>query len=257
MIFQKIRDWFIRHPHPQGLLFDIVFFIANGVIWNPIFQFAVPADKTGNPNPLFAWFLMAAVAAQALGAFLKRPALQTRLFPLSRPESADNGFFALMFIPLALHFILFFTVPALSAGALPFYFPVWALVFGAIPTVLTARALIPRKIPYAQEAQSEGKNWAGREAVGNLLLVFSAVVLQAYFQEAMVGGTGDLRHAHILIRLIVSGLLFIPFLLFYLPPRLLFLVEDGGRGRTWLRILLVQFPLTLHVLFPFNSVKTW
>lgn len=257
MIFQKIRYWMKHHPHPQGLLFDALFFVANGILWNPIFRLAVPADKTGNPTEIFAWFLMAAVAAQGLGAFLKRPALQIRLYPSGGEKDRGTFIFVSMLVPLVLHFLIFFIAPALGAGALPFRFPTWAIVFGAIPTILVVRALIPRKIPYAEESQTTGKNWAGLEAIGNFLLVFSAVVLQAFFQESMVGGTGNLRHAALPVRLIVSALLFIPFLLFYLPPRLLFLVEDGGRGRTWLRIVLVQFPLTLHVLFPFNVQKHW
>ncbi|MBN8217799.1 MAG: hypothetical protein J0L75_14235 [Spirochaetes bacterium] len=38
-------------------------------------------------------------------------------------------------------------------------------------------------------------------------------------------------------------MLFPLFILCYLPPRLLFFVEDGREGRTWKRILALSFAL--------------
>ena len=38
-------------------------------------------------------------------------------------------------------------------------------------------------------------------------------------------------------------LMTVPFAIFYLAPRMLFLAEDFRRGGTWLRILLVAAPM--------------
>jgi hypothetical protein len=51
------------------------------------------------------------------------------------------------------------------------------------------------------------------------------------------------------MRILLAVLMTVPFSIFYLAPRVLFLFEDYRCLRTWLGVLLVMAPLAARVVF--------
>ena len=51
------------------------------------------------------------------------------------------------------------------------------------------------------------------------------------------------------MRILLVVLMTVPFSIFYLAPRVLFLFEDYRYLRTWIGVLVVMLPLALRVIF--------
>lgn len=258
-----------------GLFFDLATLggtlAVSFLVWSPVYQVAGPVDHTFLPGPTMAWLFFGAALTQIFGALLKAPGMQGRCFPHD-----SRGPFHFIYLRnwkviglLIAHLFLFLFLLILAIntpeakkvfapGQLPRILS-WLLLFAtALPTTAVAAALVVRFPPWP--GPSALWEWAG-----NLLLIFSAVVIQAWFQENVL--------AHMALARIRDGdtlrpgdpasyggllgqlaVLFPMFLFLYLPPRLLFLIEDGHRRRSWALMFATTFLLWV---FPFFMAPRW
>lgn len=94
----------------------------------------------------------------------------------------------------------------------------------------------------------------GIEIVGTEFLSISAILLGAVFWEPMAEWmmSNSVKLEPLLLnlvgRVVMVGCQVTLFAVFYIPARLLFLVEDAGRLGTWVRFSVVLLPLAWHVL---------
>ncbi|MBN8217798.1 MAG: hypothetical protein J0L75_14230 [Spirochaetes bacterium] len=184
--------------HRHGLAFDLAAlagaFLLSTLLWSPLFQFAEPLGNTMTPAPILAWLILAAAVAQFLGTLLKAGPLQARLFPGEKPPRSHFRLLADWKILLLLGghgflfpFLLVLAGNSPAAGSLmkPGNFPAplaWALFLCLfVPTLSACAALV---LPFPRGGRLA--NLLVREWAANLLLVFSAVVVQAWFQEAIL-----------------------------------------------------------------------
>lgn len=257
-------------PQIHGLAFDGAVFLGtlffSWILLSPVFQAAKPRGSGMNLGFSFAILLAVAAFAQIPGALLKWGPLAARM---GIDEPGRWRFRNLARLPAALllpaHLILFFVMMVLvinipeakswsTPGALPRIVGILFLAGMTLPTLATAWALVaPAPAPCSWFRHPAG------EWIGNGLLIFSMAVLQAFFQENLLSGISvtsplapdfDVRSGYDWGRMAGPLLLLFPlFILFYLPPRILFLVEDWNRGRTWVRILGLNFLLWIFQVF--------
>lgn len=254
---QKGRRRFLPLDY-RGLVFDLVVFVFN------VFLVRLVTRRVGRLLSLtylrddphaarsLLYLVSAASAAQLVGAWLKRRPLQARL--LTRGEDVPGAFGCL----LILHFSLTLVTGAGVAALLPFEATGGAtlLVFflSMIPTALVWRALTPYKKPPARD-------WRGSraaEAVADICLFAYMLVNLAIWNTVTSGanppasGPGDLTE-RALGFLILSPVI----LLFYIPPRLLFLVEDYKYRATWLSMLLAVAPVAYRLIYGVSPNTDW
>ncbi len=250
----------------HGLFYDtmliVMDFVFYSCLWAPVYHAAKPVDATFRPGTVLAYLILASALAQAAGSLLKAGAMQARLYPLNTGYAT----FALLKnwkldAALLMHVFLFFSMLVL-AGTAPGIEPIikaiprgsavaWIIFLSLFtPSIAVLAALL---VPLTRHVKEVSRNARCREWAGNLLLVFSAVVIQAWFQGILLRlmgsariASGDTAPVMALGQIIV---IFPLFLLVYLPPRIMFLAEDSLRGRTWLRILVINFILCLRFYF--------
>jgi hypothetical protein len=242
------RRW--RPPNYRGLIFDLAVFAFN------VFLVRLVTRRVGrllsltflrdDPRAARSLLLLisAASAAQLLGAWLKRRPLQARL--LARREVVGGAFGCL----LILHFSLTLVTGAGVAALLPSEPTGGAMVLvfflSMIPTGLVWRAMTPYKKPPAPDWRSS----RAAEAVADLCLFAYMLVNLAVWNTVTSGanlpasGLSDLA-GRALGFLILSPVI----LLFYIPPRLLFLVEDYKYRVTWVSMTLAVAPVAYRIIF--------
>lgn len=201
--------------------------------------------------------LLVALLAQLGGAWLKGPHLGQRLahsVERDSPDLLDRAMQALLF----LHFILFALVTLMGlilAGIAPIDFgDAWvalSLAVAALTTIIVWQAGMPPKEAQLQDSiggEEAGFN-AGSEYLGDALLWISVSIITSTFWGMLIGDVGTAvgigLNLRALVLLLASSFLFV---VFYLPARYLFLVEDYRSPLTWLQMWLVMAPLTRLVL---------
>ncbi len=266
----KIKRWSAALKNipagAQGSFYDYMVLAAGLILfsaaWSPIYNAARPVDNTFRPGDTLAKLMIASAAAQAAGSLLKAGGLQVRLrasnpgystFSILRNWKID----AVLLMHLLLFFSMFFLALAASCFE-PFMnsiphgaFVAWMLFLCSfIPVAFVMVSLL---VPFGRNKTESDTGIKYREWIGNVLLVFSAVVIQAWFQGVLLTLMGRSR--------VISGetsmeaaigqlaVLFPLFLLVYLPPRVMFLVEDYSMKRTWMRVILINFVLALRYFF--------
>ena len=200
--------------------------------------------------------LVVALTTQLLGALMKTGPLQYRLSGTSPRHTADliDKFMSLL---IFLHFILFTIICLMSLallgvvdleGAASSGEDIWvavSLLIGGLLTYTVWRAgkrtdRVPTKMikyPIAQEALADGLLWI---SVSIITRFFWEIW---YIEIETARGIGFSQRGIVL--LVSLSLLFV---VFYIPSRYLFLVEDYRYGRTWVRMWVAMLPLAWLVL---------
>jgi len=239
----------------RGLIFDLAVFLFNvflirlltrrvgGLMLQTYLRDDEQAART------FFYIITAAMAAQIVGAALKRRPLQARM--AARGEKTADNFGCLLILHFALTLVTGAAILALSplgpSGG-------WiALLFFLclVPTALVWRAMTPYGKPPAPDWRSS----RAVELVADLCLFAYMLVNLAVWNTVTSGSAtrvacvGDL-FSRLLGFVILSPII----LLFYIPPRLLFLVEDWKYRATWISMTLAVAPVAYR--FIIGTLKT-
>lgn len=221
-------------------VFDVAVLIANIALVGPLTRLVRSGEDI---SPLFGGLLLAGCLAYAAGAGLKRRPLQHRM---SRQPSW-SGWALLFFLVLGtMHLGVFGLAAILGVEGLRLSGPLAGVVgvtAGLAPTCLAVYALLPmRHTPADGDALSR---W--REPAADVGLWFGTVILFALWEGAIVPAVAGKAGGHLLLSILLVALMTVPFAIFYLAPRMLFLAEDFRKGSTWLRIGLVALPLAWRI----------
>jgi len=245
-------------PNYRGIIFDLAVFVFNVFLVRLSTRYVgrllsltyIKDDPQAARSLLYV--VSAASAAQLVGAWLKRRPLQTRL--LLRGEGVPGAFGCL----LILHFSLTLVTGAGIAALLPFEAKggttVLVMLLSMIPTALVWRALTPYSKPPARDWRSS----RATETFADLCLFAYMLVNLAIWNTVTSGanlpvsGLGDLFE-RALGFLILSPVI----LLFYIPPRLLFLVEDYKYRLTWISMTIAVAPVAYRVIFGVAPAVDW
>jgi hypothetical protein len=240
----------------RGLLFDLAVFVVNvflvRLLTRRVGRLLSLTFLSDDPQASHSLLIIisVALAAQLVGAYLKRRPLQARL--LTQPDSDES--------PLGCLIILHFTLTLVtSAGIVALLLPkssggVTVLVFflSMIPTALVWRAITPYKKP----PEPDWRNSHAVEIVADLCLFAYMLVNLAVWNTVTAGS--NVRAASVgdvFSRALGFVLLSPVILLFYLPPRLLFLVEDYKYPATWISMTLAIAPVAYRMIIgsPLNG----
>jgi NADH:ubiquinone oxidoreductase subunit 6 (subunit J) len=233
----------------RGLLFDLAVFVVNVFLVRLLTHYVgrllsltfLSDDKQAAHRLLI--IVLAASAAQLVGAVLKRRPLQARL--LAQHDGGGEAFGCFMILHFALTLITSAGIVALLSSEASGATTVLVFFLSMIPTALVWRAITPYKKP----PQPDWRNSRAVEIVADLCLFAYMLVNLAIWNTVTSGsniraaGVGDL-----LSRALGFVLLSPVILLFYLPPRLLFLVEDYKYKATWVSMTLAVAPVAYRVI---------
>jgi len=234
------------------------------------FYYAFFAPKAGT-NPLEYVFrdrwvgavMLAAWAAQRLGGWLKRLPLQRRLAEragqagyVSPLEAAEGQILIFTGWHALISPILFFAgvanlLPELNAlDSDTHWWVVLLMIAGVavslVPTVFVRLALAPLKAPTAAPAWRSGRS---AEVAADQLLVFSYLVLSLtiFGSPALFQGTKPFRPNGVLEWMValflLAPLLWIALTWFFVPFRMLLLIDELGTWKSRLSLLLGMAPI--------------
>lgn len=223
----------------HGLLFDTAVFLGGWLL------LAInPAEMA---EPWLGALLLTAVAAQAAGAHFKRHHLGARLAQQSTPSGLFGRFMQAL---LLFHFILFTAMSLMAFIYLGWYTPngpiegwwvALAFVLGGVTTGTVYGAARPATTPPASHAASE---YAADALLWLSVLLTTALLWNNLFADLGATPTLGLTGRGLVLVLALAFL----FVVFYLPARYLFLVEDYRHPATWLRLWVVMLPLAIAIL---------
>jgi hypothetical protein len=241
---QKGRRRFLPINY-RGLLFDLAVFAFNVVLVRLLTRHIgrllsltfLSDDPQASRTLLIVVSL--AFAAQLVGAWLKRRPLQARL--LAQHDSGNALFGCLIILHFALTLItsvgiIALLLPHASGGS----------------TVFVWRAMTPYKKP----PEPDWRNSRGAEVVADLCLFAYMLVNLAVWNTVTSGSNVRASSVGDLLSRALGFVLLSPvILLFYLPPRLLFLVEDYKYPATWISMTLAVAPVAYRLIIgsPLNT----
>jgi hypothetical protein len=222
-------------------VFDAAVFLANLLLVGPLTSL-VSANE--DVSPLFGGILLAGICAYGAGAWLKRRPLQTRMMG----EPPWGGGAMLLFLILGtMHLGVFILAAKLGVDALPLpgaFAVAVGIVAGIMPTCLAVFAMLPLRHPPALDQPS----MRVREAAADAGLWSGTVVLFALWEGAVVPTVAGKAGDSVVMAVVLVVLMTVPFAVFYLAPRMLFLVEDFRKRSAWARIALVTLPLAWRLV---------
>lgn len=248
--------WRFLPVNYRGLLFDLGVFVLNvflvRLLTRHVGRLLSQTFLADDPQAArtFLIIISAASAAQIAGAVLKRRPLQARL--LARGEGVNTLLGCFLILHFALTLVTAACIMALLSSKSSGGLTVLVMLFSVIPTVLVWRALTPYKKP----PPTDWRNSHAVETVADLCLFAYMVVNLAVWNTVTAGsnarasGVGDL-----LSRALGFVLMSPVILLFYIPPRLLFLVEDYKYPATWISMTLAVAPVAYRLIIG-SSLKT-
>jgi hypothetical protein len=242
----------------RGLLFDLAVFVFNLFLIRfltrrvgRLLSLTFLSDDPQASRKLLI-VISAASAAQIIGASLKRRPLQARMLAQGNEVSGAFNLF------LILHFTLTLVTAAGILALLPFEvsggMTVLVVFLSMIPTALVWRAMTPYKTPPPPDWRSS----RAAETVADLCLFAYMIVNLAIWNTVTAGanapatGIGD-----ILSRALGFVIMSPVILLFYIPPRLLFLIEDYKYRATWISMLLAIAPVAYRIIFGVSAKTDW
>ena len=235
----------------RGFIFDLA--ILGG---NIVFTVSILDRSQDLPDRTIGILLGVAVITQLLGAVLKTNPLKYRLSG-SPPRATADIFDKFMDVLLFFHFILFTIISLMTLGLLEIADlvdrsssgdDIWVIVSILIAGILTYFVWragkrpeeVPTKnikYPFVQESLADGLLW------------ISVSIITRFFWETWYLEIEPTRGIGISLRAIVLLVaLSLLFVVFYMPSRYLFLVEDYRYIRTWLRMWVAMLPLAWLVL---------
>lgn len=242
----------INNPHRvRGFVFDLAVLAGN-----IIFTFSILERSDDFPDRDIGFLLLAAMITQFLGAVLKSRPLQFRLSGRS-PRKTDDLLDKFMGVLLFFHFILFTIICLMTLGLLgvvdlgdrsssgdDLWVGVSILIAGLLTYTVWRAGKRPEKAPtkmikypIAQEALADGLLW------------ISVSIVTRFFWETWYLEIEPSRGIGISLRAIVLLVsLSLLFVVFYMPSRYLFLVEDYRYGKTWVWMWVAMLPLVWIVL---------
>jgi hypothetical protein len=226
----------------ESTVFDAAVFLANLLLVGPLTNLVAANEDI---SPLFGGLLLAGTLAYSAGAWLKREPLQTRMM---REPPWGGGAILLFLILGTMHLGVFILAARLGVDALRLRGAIAVaagIAIGATPTVLTVFALMPMRRPPARDEAS----MRAREAAGDAGLWFGTVVLFALWEGAIVPTVAGKAGRSVVMAVVLVVLMIVPFAVFYLAPRMLFLAEDFRKRSAWARISLVALPLAWRLVF--------
>jgi hypothetical protein len=254
---QKGRRRFLP-VNRRGLLFDLAVFVVNvfliRLLTRRIGRLLSLTFLSDDPQAGRALLIIisAAFAAQLIGARLKRRPLQARL--LAQHDSGESPFSCLIILHFALTLVTSAAIIALllpkSSGG------VTVLIFflSMIPTALVWRAMTPYKKP----PEPDWRNSRGAEVVADLCLFAYMLVNLAVWNTLTAGSNVRATGVVDLFSRALGFLLLSPvILLFYLPPRLLFLIEDYKYPATWISMTLAVAPVAYRLIIGSPLKTDW
>ena len=235
----------------RGFVFDLAVLAGNIV-----FSVSILDRSENLSDRNIGFLLLAAMTTQLLGAVLKSRPLQYRLSGKS-PRQTDDLLDKFMGVLLFFHFILFTIICLITLSLLgvvdlgdrsssgdDLWVGVSLLIAGLLTYTVWRAGKRPEKAPtkmikypIAQEALADGLLW------------ISVSIVTRFFWETWyleiepVRGIGFSPRAIVL--LVSLSLLFV---VFYLPSRYLFLVEDYRYGKTWVWMWVAMLPLVWLIL---------
>ena len=217
--------------------------------------FIFPSSDQIFSSPLFSFMMITALVLYTAGAWLKH-------FPLyKRMDSIDK--------PLTLFISLMVIHWFLIAAAVIFSAPAFRQIFGMPPatregpdnlviTISCIAAIIITWLVFRSDAWSGSRSYSHlylfrRELAGDLCLVVGVSIFSFIIWEKAI--LTKLFNAPILnfsdfVGAIVG--LALTYILFYLPLRFLYLVEDKFSGKTWRRLGLIWMVFILK-----NFIEMW
>lgn len=243
----------------RGLLFDLAVFIFNLFLIRFLTRYVgrllsltFLSDDPRASRTLLV-IISTASAAQVIGACLKRRPLQARLLAQRNEVNSSFGLF------IILHFALTLVTAAGIVALLPFAEPsggMMVLVFflSMIPPALVWRAMTPYKKP----PEPDWRNARAAEMVADLCLFAYMLVNLAIWNTVTAGanlpatGIGDM-FSRTLGFILMSPVV----LLFYIPPRLLFLIEDYKYRATWISMTLAVAPVAYRIIVGAPPSTDW
>jgi hypothetical protein len=241
--------WFFSF-NPRALIFDVAVLGGNLFLLDRLAQ--IGEDGTDRQVGVL---LAAALISQLLGALIKVRPLRARLYEEKIPatENRTNVIGCLAFTG----FILYIVIAAMALALLGVLSPVEAggdtpdfiwigasAVIGFLIASVVWYAASPPKHPLAS------RPWHPVvELAADILLYCSALIITALFwsswQQLVAPGFGAGISIRALILVLGSSVIFF---VFYIPPRLLYMVEDYDNPLAWLRMWLVMLPLAWQVV---------
>jgi hypothetical protein len=227
----------IQSPEGRGAAyFDGAVFLANLFLIGPLTDLVHPAEDV---SPLFGAILLAGTLSYSAGAWFKRRPLQARM----AKQPAWGGWALLLFLVLGtMHLGVFILAGGLGVEALRL--PSWLATAGVIPTVLAVYAIMPMRRP----PEEEEKGLRAREAAADAALYLGTIVLFALWEGALVPTVAGKAGGNWILAAVLVVLMTVPFAIFYLAPRMLFLAEDFRKRSTWGRVLLVTLPMAWRLV---------
>lgn len=215
-------------------MFDLCIFLGNLLIVPPLYAWV---SDTQGFDPRFGWLMLAAVLLHGLGAGLKGRPLRARL--AEQPEW--GGYVCLLFLVLGVMHLGLFIACANFAATVLEVSQTWEvfLTFGAglLPTILTVRVLFP---PRKKHASDPGTKRG--EQLADALIYVSLIIILVWWDGLFVESVAGAGQGNILMTCLLVILMSVPFAMFYLAPRMLFLFEDFRCRRTWLTALTAMTP---------------
>lgn len=243
----------------RGLLLDLVVFGVNllGVTFLQGFFRAVLRQAAADDPVAMSILFVGSVALfvlAPLGASLKRWHYHQRLKGRKAVNVAD-GLAGCLFNPIfyfCLVAVIFATVNAFimqrvfgnrePSGAV--FVPSILVGLGLIilHTFLVYRYFSPPKHP----PRSAFMRGPASETIGDACLFLNMLLFQLIWNLLSFAGVGPPSGVgDAVARLLLLGFLA---LLLYFPPRMFYLAEDAGKGRTWVMILLANAPVIVRVV---------
>lgn len=223
-------------PFRGAAIFDSAVFLANLLLVGPLTSLVHAGEDI---SPLFGALLLGGCLSYSVGAWLKRRPLQARMM---RQPAWGGGAFLLFLVLGTMHLGVFGLAAELGVEALRFPDGL-AIAIGVIagvpPTCLAIFAMIPMRQAQAWDERQLHLREAGADAA----LWAGTVLLCALWEGAIMPTVAGKAGGSAVMAAVLVVLMTVPFAIFYLAPRMLFLVEDFRKGGTWLRILVVAAPM--------------
>ena len=237
----------------RGLLFDAAMLAANLALVEPLTELV---KSTRGFHPLFGLLLLLAVILHAVGAVWKRQPLQARLGSVSRPP-LPGGMYLVFLTLFVMQWGLFASCLAYGLEILGETFGIggiqsWQQIVAALvvmggglaTTLISVWAIIPpRQLLAPSPVLARRERWADLALYASCIIVL--VLWNGVFAESLSGAAAS----HWLMRCLLVILITVPFAMFYLAPRVLFLIEDYRSPEAWLSALLVMAPLAKRLVF--------
>jgi hypothetical protein len=242
----------------RGLLFDLVIFVCNVFlvrlltrhVGRLLSQSFLSDDARASRTLLIV--VSSAMAAQVVGAGFKRRPLQARL--LARGEEAGGAFGLLLILHFALTLVTAAGIVALSPYEASGGTTVLIFLLSMVPTGLVWRAMAAYKKP----PPPDWRNSRAVEFAADLCLFSYMLVNLAVWNTLTAGGNAPAAGVGDLLSRALGFILISPVvLLFYLPPRILFLVEDYRYRATWISMALAVAPVAYRLIFGVAARTDW